>query len=141
MRRVLWIVSLVTLVVLGAGILGQALIVLFGVYYAPSGDPADPTPLAVIVTALDLGGLIAMPLTAAALILGLITTAQDRRYGWLVAVVLATLLACVGLIGMAWVILSVNSPIAFQTPLAAIALVTAAYSRSSDPHFHTARQH
>jgi hypothetical protein len=141
MKRVLWVLSLVTLVVLGAGILGQALIVLFGVYYTPSGDPANPTLLAVIATALGLGGLIAMPLTAATLILGLITTAQDRRYGWLAAVVIATLLACVGLIGMAWVILSVNSPIAFQTPLAAIALVTAAYSRSSDPHFHAARQH
>lgn len=140
MKRVLWILSLVTLIVLGAGIIGQALVVLLGVYYTPSGDIAGPTPLAVIATALNLGGLLAMPLTAAALVLGLLTTAQDRRYGWLIALVVATLLACAGLFAMAWVILSVNSPIAFQAPLVAIALVTALYSRTPAQHSNAAFQ-
>lgn len=141
MKRLVWIVSLSTLVVLGAGILGQALIVILGVYYTPNGDLADPTPLAIVATALDLGGLLAMPLTAAALVLGLVVIAQDRRYGWLVVLVVATLLACVGLLGMAWILLSVNSPIAFQTPLAAISLVTALYSRAPTPHADAVLRH
>lgn len=141
MKRLVWIVSLSTLVVLGAGILGQALIVILGVYYTPNGDLADPTPLAIVATVLDLGGLLAMPLTASALVLGLVVIAQDRRYGWFVALVVASLLACVGLLGMAWILLSVNSPIAFQTPLAAISLVTALYSRTSTSHADAALRH
>lgn len=133
MRRVLWILSLVTIVVLALGIIGQALVFALDVNYTPTGDIADPTPLAIIATALSAGGLIAMPLTGLALILGLLMTAQDRRYGWLLAIVGATLLACIGLFATIWILLSVRSPILFQAPLIVIPLVTALYSRVPSP--------
>ncbi len=143
MKRMLGILSLITLVALGAGMLGQTLIVAFGVYYTPSGDPANPTPIAIIATALAAGGLLAMPLTGIVLILGLIIIAQDRAYGWLAALIAASLLAFVGLVVMALVILSAQSPIAFQTPLLLISLVTALYSRtpSSNANANAGVQH
>jgi hypothetical protein len=123
------IVSLLTLVALGAAIAGQALVVALGVYYTPDGQPVDPTPLAVTVSILaGFGGLLAMPLALATFILGLVATAVHQRYGWLVAAIVAGALSLVGLVSMAWVLLSVRSPIAFQAPLIVIPLVTLAYS-------------
>lgn len=141
MKRVLGILSLATLVVLGAGMLGQALIVAFGVYYTPNGDPANPTPIAIITTALAAGGLLAMPLTGIVLVLGLIIIAQDRRYGWLAALIAVSLLAFVGLGVMALVILSAQSPLAFQTPLLLISLITALYSRTLAASSNAGLQH
>lgn len=133
MRRVLWIVSLVTLVVLALGIVGQAFVVAFDVNYTPTGDIANPTPPAITATALSAGGLIGMPLTGLTLILGLLATAQDKRPGWLLAIIGATLLACVGLFAMIWILLSVRSPILFQAPLIVIPLITALYCRLPAP--------
>ena len=128
MKRALWIVSLLTVVALGAASVGQALVVIVGVTYTPEGTPVDPTPQAVVVGDLaGVGGVLALPLAVATFVLGLVATAEDRRYGWLVAVVAAGVAAFVGLVGMAWVLLSVRSPIAFQAPLAVIPLVTLLY--------------
>ncbi|HEY7778688.1 MAG TPA: hypothetical protein VIC85_00620 [Ktedonobacterales bacterium] len=46
------------------------------------------------------------------------------------ALVVAGMLALVGLVGMAWVLLSANSPIAFVTPLAMVPLVALFYAVS-----------
>lgn len=125
MKRALRIVSVLTLVSLGAAIIGQALVFALGVSYTPSGQLVHPTPLALVASSLaGFGSIASMPLTFVTFILGLIVTADERRYGWLVALVVAGGLAFVGLLGMAWVILSGNSPVAFQTPLVGIPLVT-----------------
>ena len=134
MKRVLWIVSLLTVVALGAAIVGQALVVIMGVTYTPDGTPVDPTPQAVVVADLaGFGGVLALPLAVATFVLGVVATAEDRRSGWLAAIVTAGIAAFVGLVGMAWVILSANSPVAFQTPLAVIPLVTLLYSLVATP--------
>jgi hypothetical protein len=129
MRHALAIVSLLSLAVLVVAVVGQALVYALGVTYTPEGQPTDPTPLAYAVSfASSFGGLLAMPFTCATFILGLVATADARRYGWLAALLVAALLALAGLIAMAWVILSVRSPLAFQTPLLAIPLVTTLYT-------------
>jgi hypothetical protein len=129
MKRALRIVSVLTLVALGAAIIGQSLVFGLGVSYTPSGQLVHPTPLALIASALaGFGGIASMPLTLVTFFLGLVATADERRYGWLVALVIAGGLAFVGLLGMAWIILSGNSPVAFQTPLVMIPLVTLLYS-------------
>jgi hypothetical protein len=134
MKRALWIVSLLAVVALGAAIVGQALVVIMGVTYTPEGTPVDPTPQAVVVGDLaTFGGVLALPLAMATFVLGVVATAEDRRYGWLAAMVTAGVVAFVGLVGMAWVILSANSPVAFQTPLAVIPLVTLLYSLVATP--------
>jgi hypothetical protein len=78
-----------------------------------------------VSAAASFGGLVAMSLALAAFILGLVVTADEKRSGWLVAVIVAGVLALLGLIGMAWVLLSTSSPIAFQTPLLVVPIVTA----------------
>ena len=119
MKRALCIVSVLTLVVLGIASLGQALVFAWDVTYTPDGTVADPTPQAVIASAAAaIGGILSMPLAAATFVLGVIATSQEKRYGWL---------AALGILGMAWVLLSTRSPIAFQLPLATIALVTMLY--------------
>jgi hypothetical protein len=134
MKRALWIVSLLAVVALGAAIVGQALVVIMGVTYTPDGTPVDPTPQAVVVADLAaFGGVLALPLAVATFVLGVVATAEDRRYGWLAAVLAAGIAAFVGLVGMAWVVLSVRSPIAFQTPFAVIPLVTLLYSLVAAP--------
>jgi hypothetical protein len=128
MKRALCIVSVLTLVALGAAIIGQALVFALGFSYTPSGQLVHPTPLALVASALaGFGGIASMPLTFVTFILGLVGTADERRYGWLVALIVAGGLAFVGLLAMAWVILSGNSPVAFQTPLVGVPLVTLLY--------------
>lgn len=128
MKRALQIVSLVTLGAVLAAQVAQALTVTQGIYYDPSGQPVNPSTLTLVVTILGVAGIIALPLTAATFALGVVATGLARRYGWLAAVVVAGGLALVGLFGMIWVLLSVQSPIAFQTPFALIPLVTLAYT-------------
>ncbi len=128
MKRALCIVSVLTLVVVGIASLGQALVFAWDVTYTPDGTVADPTPQAVIASAAEaLGGILSMPLVAATFVLGVIATSQQKQYGWLVALCGAGALAALGILGMAWVLLSTRSPIAFQLPLATIALVTMLY--------------
>jgi hypothetical protein len=80
-KYALWIVSLLTLVVLGAAIVGQALVVMIGVEYRPDGIPLDPTPQALVAGSLSgFSSLLAMPLVVATFTLGLVATAQVRRY-------------------------------------------------------------
>jgi hypothetical protein len=127
-KRALRIISVLTLVSLGAAIIGQVLVFALGVSYSPSGQLVHPTPMALVASALaGFGGIASMPLTFVTFILGLVAAADERRYGWLVALVVAGGLAFAGLLGMAWVILSGNSPVAFQTPLVGIPLVTLLY--------------
>ncbi|HZC76832.1 MAG TPA: hypothetical protein VE258_03745 [Ktedonobacterales bacterium] len=134
MKRALCIVSVLTLVVLGIASLGQALVFAWDVTFTPDGTVADPTPQAVIVSAAAaIGGILSMPLVAATFVLGVIATSQEKQYGWLAALFGAGALAVLGIFGMAWVLLSTRSPIAFQLPLATIALVTMLYCLVSAP--------
>ncbi len=119
------IISVLTLVTLVAAIVGQALTYALGIVYDPNGQPVDPTPLNQAITyGGAVGGILSLPLTATTFILGLVVMAGERHFGWLAALVVAGVVAFVGLIAMAWVLLSVTSPIAFQTPLVTIPVVT-----------------
>jgi flagellar basal body-associated protein FliL len=85
-----------------------------------------------------IAGLGAMPLALAAFILGVVVTADEKRSAWLVAVIVAGVLALVGLGGMAWVLLSASSLVAFQTPLVVVPIVTALSTFWPDPQRRTA---
>jgi len=129
MRRALAILSLLTLAVLVAAIAGQVLVYALGVTYTPEGRLVNPTPLASAASfTSDFGGLASIPVAFVTFILGIIATADSRRYGWLAALLVAAFFAFLGLIAMAWVILSGRSPIAYQTPLILIPLVTTLYT-------------
>lgn len=133
MKRALLIVSLLTLVVVGAATASQALVVTQGIYYDPNGQPIHPTMLTQVTTILGLAGILAMPLTGATFILGIVATGLRGRYGWLLLIVIAGALAFVGLVVMAWILLSERSPLAFQTPFALVPLVTLLYSILPSP--------
>src|SRR5258708_39643470 len=86
-----------------------------------------------------------MPLAAATCVWGVIATSQEKQYGWLAALFGAGVLGGLGILGMAWGLLSTRSPIAVQLPLAAIALVTVLYClvtapRRSSPALRTLRR-
>ena len=127
MRRALLIVSLLTLVTALAALVAQALTVTQGIYYDPNGQPVHPSTLTLIVTILGVAGVLSLPLTAATFLLGVVVTALERRYRWLAALLVAGGLALAGLFAVIWILLSERSPLAFQTPLALIPLVTLAY--------------
>ena len=127
MRRPLVIVSLLTLVTALAALVAQMLTVTQGIYYDPNGQPVHPSTLTQVVTILGVAGVLSLPLTAATFLLGVVVTALERRYVWLVALLVAAGLVFVGLFAMIWILLSERSPLAFQTPLALIPLVTLAY--------------
>jgi hypothetical protein len=75
-----------------------------------------------------IGGILAIPATLATFVVGLVAMGSNKQYGWIVALCVAAGLSFVGLIAMAWVLLSGNSPVAFTTPLISIAVVAVAYS-------------
>ena len=127
MRRALLIVSLLTLVTALAALAAQTLTVTQGIFYDPNGQPIHPTALTQAVTILGVAGLFSLPLALANFILGVVAAGLERRYVWLAAFVVAGGLTLVGLFAMIWILLSERSPIAFQTPLALIPLVTLAY--------------
>jgi hypothetical protein len=127
MRRALLIVSVLTLATALAALVAQTLTVNKGIYYDPGGQPVNPTTLTRIVTILGVAGLLAFPFAATNFVLGIITTALERRYRWLAALLVAGGLALAGLFAVIWILLSERSPLAFQTPLALIPLVTLAY--------------
>ena len=129
MKSALRIISVLTLVTLAAAIVGQALTYTLGIVYDSNGQPVDPTTLNQVVTyGGAIGSILSMPLTGATFILGLIATTEARRFGWVAAIAFAGGFALVGLVAMAWVLLSVASPIAFQTPLVVIPVVTLLFS-------------
>ena len=128
MKRALQIVSLVTLITVVAAMVAQALTVTQGITYDSNGQPVNPSTLTLIVTILGVAGMISLPLTAIDGVLGIVVTGLEQRYAWLVAVVVAGLLALVGLFAMIWVLLSVESPIVFQAPFVIVPLVTLAYT-------------
>jgi hypothetical protein len=128
MKRALQIVSLLTLVTVIAAIVAQAFTITQGVYYTPNGQLINPSALTQVVTVLSMVGILAMSLTTVNFALGSVVTGLERRYAWLVAVIVAGGLAFAGLIGMAWILLSERSPVALQAPLAVISLVTLAYT-------------
>jgi hypothetical protein len=129
MQRAVLIVSIVTLLALAATIAGQALVVTLGVTYTPTGQLVNPTPLATSASAMaGVGGILSFPLCLATFTLGLTAMILRRQYTWVAATIVAGLLGLVGLLGMAWVLLSANSPVAFWTPLVPIPLVTLFYS-------------
>lgn len=87
MKHALRIVSLATLVALGAAIIGQAFVVMIGVAYAPDGIPLDPTPQAQAAGGLaSFGSLFGAPLAVATFTLSLVAMAQARHFGWLVGI-------------------------------------------------------
>ncbi|HEY1389311.1 MAG TPA: hypothetical protein VGF38_12270 [Ktedonobacterales bacterium] len=133
MKRLLQIVSLVTLVMVIAAMVAQVLTVTQGVTYDSNGQPVNPSTLTLIVTILGVAGMISLPLTAIDGVLGIAVTGLDQRYGWLIAVVFAGLLTLVGFFVMILVILSVESLIAFQAPFALVTLVTLAYTLAPSP--------
>jgi len=134
MKRVLRIVSVVTLVVASVGVSGQALVVALGIFYTPTGQPVNPTLVALIVTYMAGVGLylsfLLCPVTG---ILGFATMALRKQYRWIAALVVAGILSLAGLFGMIWILLSSSSPIALITPLALIPFTTFIYSLQADP--------
>ena len=108
MKRLVQIVSLATLITVVAAMVAQALTVTQGITYDQNGQPVNPSTLTLIVT-----------------ILGL-----EQRFAWFIAVLVAGLLALAGFFVMIWILLSVESPIAFQTPFVLVPLVTLAYTLS-----------
>jgi hypothetical protein len=127
MRPALLIVSLLTLITTLAALVAQTLTVTQGISYDPNGQPIHPTTLTLIVTILGVAGLFSLPLAATNFLLGVIVTALERRYLWLVALLVAAGLVILGLFAMIWMLLSERSPLAFQTPLALIPLVALAF--------------
>ena len=128
MKRALQIVSLVTLITVVAAMVAQALTVTQGITYDSNGQPVNPSTLMLIVTILGVAGMVSLPLTAVDGVLGILVTGLEQRYAWLVAVVVAGALALVGLFVMIWILLSVQSPIAFQALFVIVPLVTLAYT-------------
>jgi|GEM_PF-1357554 uncharacterized membrane protein len=128
MKRALQIVSLVTLITVVAAMVAQALTVTQGITYDSNGQPVNPSTLTLIVTILGVVGMVSLPLTAVDGVLGILVTGLEQRYAWLVAVVVAGALALVGLFVMIWILLSVQSPIAFQALFVIVPLVTLAYT-------------
>ena len=133
MKRALQIISLVTLVTVIAAMVAQVLTVTQGVTYDANGQPVNPSTLTLVVTILGVAGMLSLPLTAVDGVLGIVVTGLDQRYAWLVAVVVAGALALVGLFVMIWILLSVQSPIAFQTPFVLVPLVTLVYTLAPTP--------
>lgn|SRR5262249_46846170 len=134
MKRALEIISLLTLVALGAAIVGQVLIAALSldmsVHYTPSGELTDLRQPAVVVSALAvLDTILAILLALATFVLGVVAVVLDKRYRWLVPVVIGSLLAFAGLVWMAWgrLFSQQSSPIAFQAPLVAIPVIMALY--------------
>ena len=128
MKRALQIVSLVTLITVVAAMVAQALTVTQGITYDSNGQPVNPSTLTLVVTILGVAGMISLPLTVVDGVLGIVVTGLEQRYAWLVAVVVAGVLALVGLFAMIWILLSVESPIAFQAPFVIVPLVTLAFT-------------
>jgi len=129
MKRALLILSIGTLVLLTLSVVGQALEFAQGIVFTANGQPSDPTPqayIAVYMTAI--GGIPAFPASLATFVVGLVAMSMNKQYSWLVALCVAGALSFVGLIGMAWVLLSANSPVAFFTPLLLVPLVTLIFS-------------
>jgi hypothetical protein len=112
MRQALLTLSLLTLAVIAAANIGDALIYAQNITFNPDGLPAAPSTLATIATIMSgAGGVLSTPLTLATFILGLILTIQRRQSLWSVAIGVAGALALIGLLGMAWVILSARTPV------------------------------
>ena len=134
MKRALLVVSICALFALGVAVAGTALVVTQSVTYTPSGQPADPTPLAITATLMEgAGSVLGALLCLATFVLGVATATARKRSGWVVAFVIAGLLTLVGFVGMAWVLLSVNSPAAWVTPLALVPLIAVLYALRPDP--------
>lgn len=133
MKRALQIVSLVTLITVVAAMVAQVLTVTQGITYDANGQPINPSTLTLVVTILGVAGMISLPLTAVDSVLGIVATGLEQRYAWLAAVVVAGALALVGLFVMIWILLSVQSPIAFQAPFVIVPLVTLAYTLARAP--------
>jgi len=133
MKRLVQIVSLVTLVTVLAAMIAQALTVTQGIAYDSNGQPVNPSTLTLIVTMLGIAGMLSLPLTAVNGVLGIAVTGLERRFAWLAAVVVAGALALVGLFAMIWILLSVESLVAFQAPFAIVPLVTLAYTLAPAP--------
>jgi hypothetical protein len=121
MRQALLILSRLTLMVIAAVNIGNALIYTHGITY----NPATLTTVATIMS--GAGGVLSMPLTLATFILGPILTIQQRQDLWSVAIGVVGALAFIGLLGMAWAILSARTPISFCAPLALVPGATFAY--------------
>lgn len=128
MKRALQIVSLVTLITVVAAMVAQVLTVTQGITYDSNGQPVNPSTLTLIVTVLGVAGMVSLPLTAVDGVLGILVIGLEQRYAWLVAGMVAGALALVGLFVMIWILLSVQSPIAFQAPFVIVPLVTLAYT-------------
>ena len=80
-----------------------------------------------------IGSVLGALLCLATFVLGIATAVARKVYGWVVAFVIAGLLALMGFVGMAWVLLSVNSPVAWVTPLALVPLIAVLYALRPDP--------
>lgn len=128
MKRALQVLSLVTLVGVIAATVAQALTVTQGITYDPNGQPLNPSALTQWVTILGITGMLAIPLVALTFTLGLVVAGLDHRPGWLVAILIAGALSFVGVLGVIWVLLSANIPVAFQTPMALVPLATLLYT-------------
>ncbi|HEY7021613.1 MAG TPA: hypothetical protein VH349_10895 [Ktedonobacterales bacterium] len=133
MRLALLILSLLTLTVIAIANIGDALIYARNITFNPDGLPAAPSTLATIATIMSgVGGVLSMPLTLATFVLGLILTIQRRQRLWSVAIGAAGALAFIGLLVMAWAILSEKTPVSFCAPFALVPLTTLAYCLVAD---------
>ncbi len=133
MKRILLIGSIVTLVVLGVAIIGQALVVAQGIIYGSDGLPVDSTPLALTLTYTTfIGGLLGAFLCLVTGVLGLVTAASRNQYRWFLGIILAGALAASGVFGVALIVLSGGNAVSFATPFALIPLITGFYSLQPD---------
>jgi hypothetical protein len=100
MKRALQIVSIITLVMVLAAIVAQALTVAQGIYYDPNGQPVNPTALTQVVIILGVVGILALPLTAVNFVFGIVVAGLEQRYIWIVVLLVAAVLVGVGLFAM-----------------------------------------
>jgi hypothetical protein len=128
MKRALQIVSISTLVTVFAALVAQVLTVTWGIYYNPNGLPVNPSTLTQVVLILGVVGILALPLTAVNFVFGIVVAGLEQRYIWIVVLLVAAVLVGVGLFAMIWILLSVQSPIAFQALFVIVPLVTLAYT-------------
>ncbi len=131
-KKAVLMVSILTLIIIGIAIVGQALVYTLGVTYNSSGQVVNPTPLANISSVMLIATVPSFPLCITSFIFGLIAMLERKQYVWVGAIIGAAVFSFVGLIGMALVLLSSNSPIAYATPLIFVPLVTLLYSLRPD---------
>lgn len=134
MRRGLLIASVGALIVGGAATIAQALLFAWGVVYDARGLPTNPTPAALAATWIAaLGVPLSFALCASVFVYGAVAMTAGRAWRWLATLIVGACLALAGMVGVAWILLSANSPFTLAAPLLLVPLITTAYSLRPAP--------